>query len=112
VPLRPAIPRGPLCSPELIPAEDIGWGDRASNTPLLHGRHASPRGYPTGGVESSTGKGVAPEGQPAFTGSYKAQKPKRGPQDRTHSGNLASRNPALQCRWIGAEMAATEDGDE
>jgi hypothetical protein len=29
---RPAIPRGPLCSPELIPADDIGWGDRASNT--------------------------------------------------------------------------------
>ena len=79
---RPAIPRGPLCSPELIPAEDIGCGDRASNTPLLHGRHASPRGYPTGGV--------APEGRWPFTGSYKAQNSERGPPDATTSAYFGS----------------------
>jgi hypothetical protein len=37
-----------------------------------------------------------PEGQRAFTGSYKAQNLERGPRHGTFSGNLRSRNPMLQ----------------
>jgi hypothetical protein len=82
--------------PELIPAEDIGWGDRASNAPLLHGRRASPRGCPQAASRAAQAKRVTSEGLRAFTGSYKAQNLERGPRHSTNSGNLRSRNPMLQ----------------
>ena len=63
---RPAIPRDPLCSPELDSGGRYWLGRQSVKRPLLLGRHASLRGCPTGGIET-------PEGQRAFTGSYKAQ---------------------------------------
>ena len=104
---RPAIPRGPLCSPELIAAEDIGWGDiNHGRQPLLRSSPPAPSGKDAHAARESAQAKDSPGGAAGVYRVLQGTEVGAGTADATTSAYFRSVNP-----WLPHKLAVCLCGE-